>query len=87
LNFATLGSTIPASPGKVVSMSSPQSCPFCESRDIRMLTASGLDLTGYRCHDCQGTFYVAAVAIRPPVEAEARRPKNPGPKDGRRDRK
>lgn len=70
-------------------MSSPQSCPFCSSHDIRMLTASGLDLTGYRCHDCQGTFYVGSAAIKPRAEAApaARKTPRPESRDPRRDRK
>lgn len=48
------------------------SCPHCRCYDIRQITKSGLDLIGYRCHDCQRTFYVAVTQI--PVES---RPDDP----------
>jgi transposase-like protein len=44
---------------------SPGMCPFCRSFDVRILTAIGSGLTGYRCHDCQKTFYVTTAAPSP----------------------
>jgi transposase-like protein len=46
-------------------MTTPRCCPFCDSRDIRLLTGTGADLVGYRCHDCQNTFYVAELDFKP----------------------
>jgi hypothetical protein len=40
----------------------PECCPFCRSQDLRPLTIAGVDLTGYRCHDCEKIFYVTADA-------------------------
>jgi len=40
----------------------PDCCPFCRSHDLRPLTVEGGDLTGFRCHDCDKTFYVTAEA-------------------------
>jgi hypothetical protein len=43
--------------------STPDACPFCRSFDIRPLTNPGIDLLGFRCHDCQRTFYVTAATL------------------------
>lgn len=42
----------------------PSRCPFCESQDIRRLPSDGDELVGYRCHQCDRIFYVAAVRIQ-----------------------
>ena len=60
-------------------MTTPRSCPFCDSQDIRIMTGAGVDLVGYRCHDCQKAFYVAALdfgADPPPTPRPKPRPKN-----------
>jgi transposase-like protein len=44
---------------------SPGICPFCRSFDVRLLTALGRGPAGYRCHDCQKTFYVTAAPAVP----------------------
>ncbi len=46
-------------------MSAPRSCPFCDSHAIRLLTGSSDDLIGYRCHQCQNTFYVTELGLKP----------------------
>jgi tRNA(Ile2) C34 agmatinyltransferase TiaS len=51
---------------------SPGMCPFCRSFDVRVLTALGSGPTGYRCHDCQKTFFVTAAEPVPVEPAEAR---------------
>jgi transposase-like protein len=38
-------------------METPLGCPFCLSRDIRLLTNPDADLCAYRCHDCERMFY------------------------------
>lgn len=43
------------------------------------MTGAGVDLVGYRCHDCQKAFYVAALdfgADPPPTPRPKPRPKN-----------
>lgn len=70
-------------------MSISPRCPFCDSHDVRPLTAI-VDVVGYRCHDCVKTFYVAAGKLlaevgRVPDEADripdtadpTRRPRKP----------
>jgi hypothetical protein len=44
---------------------SPGMCPYCRSFDVRTLTAVGHGPAGYRCHDCQKTFYVTPAATMP----------------------
>jgi transposase-like protein len=44
---------------------SPGTCPFCRSFDVRILTALGSGPAGYRCHDCEKTFFVAAAEPLP----------------------
>jgi hypothetical protein len=39
---------------------------------VRVLTALGSGPTGYRCHDCQKTFFVTAAEPVPVEPAEAR---------------
>ncbi len=60
-------------------MTTPRSCPFCDSQDIRILTGTGVDLVGYRCHECQKTFYVAELDFKsqmPPTPRPKSRSKN-----------
>jgi hypothetical protein len=64
-------------------MTISQRCPFCESHDLRSLTGPGLDVAGYRCHDCSNTFYVAAVTLRAEVAQRSVAP-DPVPSAGTR---
>lgn len=44
-------------------MSRPPLCPYCRSFDLRSLTPAGVDLHGFRCHDCSRTFYLTASSL------------------------
>lgn len=46
-------------------MSPPEGCPFCRCKDVRPLSDPALELVGYRCHDCERTFYVTTVKESP----------------------
>jgi transposase-like protein len=46
----------------------PETCPFCRSYDLRALVGLELDVTGYRCHDCHKTFYVPTPVQSPEPE-------------------
>lgn len=59
----------------------PERCPFCDSHDVRPLTAIGVDLAGYRCHDCSKTFYAAAVKLPAEIGHARTEPTSaPGPR-------
>ena len=62
-------------------MNIPEGCPYCQSRDIRTIAPSDVDLSGYRCHECQRVFYVADVTLRAEPAAIAMTPADkPTPK-------
>jgi transposase-like protein len=63
----------------VIITQSPGICPFCRSFDVRILTALGTGPTGYRCHDCQKTFFVTAEEPLESAERKTDRPSRQKP--------